>query len=465
LLEKVLGERERQTEASTPGVIQPAGEMVLLVSGCNANSGGLFRLDAAGVTTIDRLSTHGLAMRGDRLYRVMGCREHARLASDLLTYDQAGVRRFDRLDGVGDPHDVLPRDGHVVISSSTENAIYVIRDDGEKTTLWQAAAPEDAWHVNCLTEVDGELYGTAFGIFDQHRAWLREPLAPTGILMRFPSEEIVLGGLTQPHTPRRLGRAWLVCNSARNELAAYDAKGALLQCRQLSGYTRGIAFDDRYLYIGESANRHLNSGAEQVSRITILDRSDWSVVDAYQVDMAEIYDVLLVPKALAEGAAIGFRTNPTRVEQQDQLAMFAAIGVQPRRLWAIGEPLPPKSLRASFEAEIPASAKVNEVFILPCRVTNAGDAIFVSAPPNPVQFCYRWFNLLGRPVGEGEWIHTPLPHSLLPGQTMEAAVRIAAPHAPGRYTLAVTLLQEGIAWFDDLSPESGVRGPVRVALQ
>ena len=142
--------------------------------------------------------------------------------------------------------------------------------------------------------------------------------------------------------------------------------------------------------------------------------------------------------------------------------MFASVGVTPRRLWAVGEPLPPASLRAQFDAEIPATTMMDEVFIVRCRVTNAGDAIFVSAPPNPIQFCYRWFDASGALVGAGEWIHTPLPHALPPGESIEAACRIAAPHVPGTFTLAVTLLQEGIAWFDDLSPASGVRGTVTV---
>jgi hypothetical protein len=261
-------------------VIQPPGDMVLLISGCNLSSGGLFVLEAGGVTTIDRLSTHGLAMCSDRIYRVIGCRKHSPPASDLLVYDHSGVRRFDRLDGVADPHDVLPRDGHVVISSSTENALYAIRDDGVKTTLWQATAPEDAWHLNCLFEMEGELYATAFGTFDRARGWSQEPQAPTGVLLRLPSEEIILRGLTQPHSPRHLDGAWLICNSALNELAAYDDRGAVLQRHEFAGYTRGIAFDERYLYVGESASRHIKRSNTQVSRITLLDRSDWSVVDS-----------------------------------------------------------------------------------------------------------------------------------------------------------------------------------------
>ncbi|HYM08843.1 MAG TPA: DUF4915 domain-containing protein [Terriglobales bacterium] len=441
----------------------PERELTVLISGCIPSAGGLFVLEANGVSMVDPLSTHGLAVHGDRLYRVMGCQDRGSPSGDLLIYDQAGVCRFDRLSGVGDPHDVLPRNGHVLIASPMENAVYAMCDNGAKSTLWQAAAPEDAWHLNCLVEADGELYATAFGRFDQQRGWSLEPKAPTGVLIRLSSEEIVLEGLAQPHSPRRIEGGWLICNSVLNELAAYDGCGRLVNRRQFSGYTRGLAFDDHYLYVGESSSRHMNRDGARESRITILDRSDWSMVDSYEVAVAEIYEVLLVPKALVEGIRIGFRTNVTRVEQQDQFAMFNSVGVAPRRLWAVGEPLPSSSLRARFEGQIPAAMAVGQILALPCRVTNTGDAIFISAPPNPIQFCYRWFDAEGAPVGAGQWIHTNLPRALPPGETAEATVRIAAPHVPGTYTLAVTLLQEGVAWFDDLSPACAIRGTVRVA--
>jgi len=327
------------------------------------------------------------------------------------------------------------------------------------------AAPRDAWHLNCLIEVEGAIHATAFGTFNQHRAWSRDLRAPSGALVCLPSEKIVLRGLTQPHSPRRMDGIWLVCNSALNELAAYDERGTLLQRRQFAGYTRGIAFDERFIYVGESSGRHMNRGGARESRITLLDRADWSVVDPYGVGVAEIYDVLLVSKTLIEGARIGFRTNATRARQQDQWAMFAAVEVALRRLWAVGDPLPSASLCATIEGQIPAGAVVDEIFAVPCRVTNLGDVIFVSAPPNPVQFCYRWFDAAGSPVHAGEWIHTNLPRALPPGETLEAEVRIAAPRVPGEYTLAVTFLQEGIAWFGDLSPSSGVRGTLFVALR
>jgi hypothetical protein len=41
-------------------------------------------------------------------------------------------------------------------------------------------------------------------------------------------------------------------------------------------------------------------------------------------------------------------------------------------------------------------------------------------------------------------------------------VPLLAPADPGAWELALTLVQEQVAWFDDLDPASAVRGRVRV---
>ncbi|MDQ6943515.1 MAG: polysaccharide pyruvyl transferase family protein, partial [Candidatus Eremiobacteraeota bacterium] len=132
------------------------------------------------------------------------------------------------------------------------------------------------------------------------------------------------------------------------------------------------------------------------------------------------------------------------------------------KLAAISEPLPLESLRASIDAEIPSSLSTGETAIVRCAVTNLGDATYVSAPPNPVQLCYRWYDGGGVPHGAGTWIHTALPQPLAPGETVNTAMRVGAPPLPGRYQLAVSLLQESVAWFDDVAPASGARGEVNV---
>jgi polysaccharide pyruvyl transferase WcaK-like protein len=125
-------------------------------------------------------------------------------------------------------------------------------------------------------------------------------------------------------------------------------------------------------------------------------------------------------------------------------------------------PLPHASLRATLQLDVPQELRTGETIAVPCAVTNRGAATYASAPPNPVELCYRWFDGRGDAVGAGTWVHTPLPLPLAAGETTQTALRVAAPQHPGRYTLAVTLLQEGVAWFDDVDPGSGVRGTVTV---
>ena len=64
-------------------------------------------------------------------------------------------------------------------------------------------------------------------------------------------------------------------------------------------------------------------------------------------------------------------------------------------------------------------------------------------------------------VVDADWVHTPLPCSLSPGQ--ETIVVVPLPQvAPGRWQLRFDLVQEGVAWFEDRgAPVIGL--PLRVA--
>ncbi|MDB5069330.1 MAG: hypothetical protein JWM87_441 [Candidatus Eremiobacteraeota bacterium] len=143
-------------------------------------------------------------------------------------------------------------------------------------------------------------------------------------------------------------------------------------------------------------------------------------------------------------------------------AQHVAVRIAPELRSAACEPLPHASLRATLALDVPRELRLGETIAVPCAVTNRGAATYASAPPNPVELCYRWYDGHGTAVGAGTWVHTPLPLPLASGETMQTALRVAAPPQPGRYTLAITLLQESVAWFDDVDPASGVRGTVTV---
>ena len=84
----------------------------------------------------------------------------------------------------------------------------------------------------------------------------------------------------------------------------------------------------------------------------------------------------------------------------------------------------------------------------PVRIENLGDAAWPAAGSHPVAIGCRWLNPAGATAAESGRL--PLPHELAPGAACEALVDAEAPSRPGRYTLELAPVQEGVRWFSDL---------------
>jgi FkbM family methyltransferase len=70
---------------------------------------------------------------------------------------------------------------------------------------------------------------------------------------------------------------------------------------------------------------------------------------------------------------------------------------------------------------------------------------------HPVHLCYRWVTDDGGQldvIANRGRFETPLA----PGATGTVKIAVRLPPAPGEYRLALTMLQESFAWFDDLDP-------------
>ena len=83
-------------------------------------------------------------------------------------------------------------------------------------------APEDRCHLNGIAMVDGRpMYVTALGETNTLGGW-RANKAKGGILMDIESNEILLRGLSMPHSPRWYqGKLW-VLESGQGSLAEVD---------------------------------------------------------------------------------------------------------------------------------------------------------------------------------------------------------------------------------------------------
>jgi uncharacterized protein (TIGR03032 family) len=169
-------------------------------------------------------------------------------------------------------------------------------------------SPEDRCHLNGLGMVEGRpRIVTALGTSDTPAGW-RPTKKDGGMLMDITSNEMLLTGLSMPHSPRFYnGRLWLL-ESGNGTIGTVDvsAKKYTPIC-DLPGFTRGIDFADRFAFIGLSQVREtaVFSGiaiaeralAERNCGVWVVDITNGQIVAFVKFEDAvqEIFAVTVVP--------------------------------------------------------------------------------------------------------------------------------------------------------------------------
>lgn len=122
---------------------------------------------------------------------------------------------------------------------------------------------------------------------------------------------------------------------------------------------------------------------------------------------------------------------------------------------------PPKTLSAFnvewISQQIPSEMLVTKIYEVTITLKNPTNVTWPTTglPPGPVFIAYHWLPAKGdQPVVfDGE--RSAFPHDISPGETITMdKVRVLAPPNPGAYRLQVSLVQEGITWFDSQGVKS-----------
>jgi hypothetical protein len=432
------------------------GTSALLISGFDdRGTGGLFSFDGSELETIDRLSTTGLATRGSTVGRMLRASADHDSVAELLIYDERGVVEYRRLDSIVDPHDLTGfDDGSWLVVSSVNNSLTQIGADGALRTIWAPSAIPDSWHMNCVTVAGGELWVTAFGRFPKTRGWADEAAHGAGFLMNLSTGQ-EFGGLTHPHSPRLIAEEWWACNSLEGTLVQWDQASASWITRvQLRGYPRGLATQGDMKFVGESQTRGVPN---ERARLAIIQGDE--VVDRIPLPCAEIYDVVMAPASAIEALKRGFNTNPQRVAAREPDGFLTMVG-EDELAGGMEAVLEPQSVTTRIRCDAPPTMGPGESCSVQVVVEYAGDPALVSGPPYPVYLSYRWIDANGSQI-DGE--RTPLGRQLFRGDAVVYEMQIEAPRRSGSYTLSVSLLQEGIFWFEDTTPSNGFRQQVVVS--
>lgn len=271
----------------------------------------------------DRVNTHfrgfpspmGMAVRGDLLalgtaQGVWVHQDQPAVAAKLEPrgrHDACFLPRTHHVTGDIRIHDIAFAGTELWVANTRFSCLATLDGRHSFVPRWQPPfitdlAPEDRCHLNGLAVVDDEVrYVTALAATDTPGGW-RDHKADGGVVLDVFSGEVVVAGLSMPHSPRwHGGRLWLL-ESGRGTLGVVDlAAGTVDTVAHLPGFTRGLAFAGPYAFIGLSQVReHVFDGIplteeldQRVCGVWVVDTRTGALVGYLRFEGAvqEIYDV------------------------------------------------------------------------------------------------------------------------------------------------------------------------------
>jgi uncharacterized protein (TIGR03032 family) len=248
-------------------------------------------------------------------------------------YDRLYVPQLAYTTGDLDIHDVaLDQDGRPVFVNTLFSCLATVSERYSFRPLWRPAfisklAAEDRCHLNGLAMEGGEpRYVTAVSQSDVADGW-RDHRQDGGVVIDVTTNEIVLEGLSMPHSPRlHHGKLWLL-NSGTGYFGYVDRdRGRFEPVVFCPGYGRGLSFIDDFAVVGVSGprNNRTFSGlklddnlhdkkAKARCGLYIIDLRTGDTVHWVRVEgiVDELYDVAVLPD-IQRPMAIGLKTDEIR---------------------------------------------------------------------------------------------------------------------------------------------------------
>ncbi len=163
-------------------------------------------------------------------------------------------------------------------------------------------APEDRCHLNGLAMEDGEpKYVSAVCRSDVVDGW-RDRRHDGGIIIDVETNEIVMDGLSMPHSPRvHAGRIWFL-NSGTGELNSFVAGQKDIQTAAfLPGFLRGLAFHNNHAFVTLSKPRHGRfEGLELDTKLKEKDADAWCGIQILSLPTGDVAQWLRFDGAITE---------------------------------------------------------------------------------------------------------------------------------------------------------------------
>ena len=248
-------------------------------------------------------------------------------------YDRLYVPQIGYTTGDLDIHDIaVDSKGKVIFVNTLFSCLATNSDRHSFIPLWQPPfvsklAAEDRCHLNGLAMSEGQpRYVTAIGQTDVADGW-RDRRTDGGCIIDVKSNEVIVTGLSMPHSPRVYQDRLWVLNSGTGYFGSVDLKaGKFEPLTFCPGYLRGMAFIGNYAVVGLSKPREnktfsglplddnlLAKNAEARCGLMVIDINTGDIVHWLRITgiIQELYDVTVLP-GVSRPMALGFKSEEIR---------------------------------------------------------------------------------------------------------------------------------------------------------
>ncbi len=248
-------------------------------------------------------------------------------------YDRVYVPNISWVTGDVDTHDLgVLENGRPIFVNTLFSCLATVGEDCSFRPLWQPKfitqlVAEDRCHLNGLAMDAGKArFVTSVSQSNVHEGW-RDHRHDGGVVIDVDSQEVVVGGLSMPHSPRCYQKKLWLLNSGTGEFGWVDTQaGRFEPVAFCPGYARGLAFHGDFALIGLSRPREsrtfeglaldqrlADEGVSARCGIQVVDLRSGTVAHTLSIDglVQELYDVVVLPD-VQRPSAIGLMTDEIR---------------------------------------------------------------------------------------------------------------------------------------------------------
>ena len=184
-----------------------------------------------------------------------------RIGCDYQGFTTAYLPRIGYTTGDIDIHEMMIEESNRLVFVNTSYSCLATQSyESGFQVIWRPPfisklAPEDRCHLNGMAARDGQVrYVTMAAQSDVMGQW-RSQRHDGGLIMDISTNEIVVQGLSMPHSPRWHENKLWVLNSGSGEFGFVDSQNRFEPVCFCPGYLRGLSFIGKYAVVGLSRLR------------------------------------------------------------------------------------------------------------------------------------------------------------------------------------------------------------------